>query len=96
MAKQNAKKSNGSQIPAWVFLVGAVVLMAVAALGIWALLTPQTQSGNGPQLAVNQERIDLGKQPYDKKVRAEFLVTNTGDRALILDASAPVRVLEGC
>jgi hypothetical protein len=29
-------------------------------------------------------------------VRAEFQVKNTGDYALTLDATAPVRALEGC
>jgi len=96
MAKQKTKKSNGAPIPTWTFLVGALVLLTLAGAGIWALLAPQTPSGVGPQLAVNQERIELGKQPFEKMVRAEFLVTNRGDRALTLDASAPVRALEGC
>lgn len=96
MAKQKAKKMNDSRMPSWVFLVGAIVLLVLAGAGMWMLLTPQTQSGVGPQLAVNQERIELGKQPFEKMVRAEFLVTNVGDRALTLDASAPVRALEGC
>jgi hypothetical protein len=96
VAKQKAKKSGGAQLPSWVFLAGAVALLAVAGIGIWVLLTPQTQGGIGPQLAVNQERIELGKQPFEKMVRAEFVVSNTGDRALTLDASAPVRALEGC
>lgn len=96
MAKRKAKKSNAAPLPAWVFLAGAVVLLALAALGVWVLLTPQTQGGVGPQMAVNQERIELGKQPFEKMVRAEFVVSNTGDRPLMLDASAPVQALEGC
>ncbi len=96
MAKHKTKRSNGAPIPTWTFLVGAIILLALASAGIWFLLTPQTPSGVGPQLAVNQERIELGKQPFEKMARAEFLVTNTGDRALTLDASAPVRALEGC
>ncbi len=94
MAKQ--KKSGAGQIPSWVFLVGAVVLLGAAALGVWMLLTPQTQGGVGPQIQVNQERIDLGKQPFEQMVRAEFVVKNVGDRPLTLDVSAPVRALEGC
>jgi hypothetical protein len=95
MAKQKSQK-NGGQLPSWVFLVGAIVLLVIAGAAVWMLLTPQTQGGVGPQLTVNQERIDLGKQPFEKMVRAEFVVTNVGDRALTLDASAPVRALEGC
>lgn len=96
MAKQKSIKSGGSQLPSWIFLAGAIVLLALAGVGIWVLLTPQTQGGIGPQLAVNHERIELGKQPFEKMVRAEFVVSNAGDRALTLDASTPVRALEGC
>ncbi|MDL1898776.1 hypothetical protein FBQ82_21240 [Anaerolineae bacterium CFX7] len=96
MAKQKTKTTGGAPLPTWVFLVGAIVLLTLAGVGIWTLLAPQTPSGSGPQLRVNQERIELGKQPFEKIVRAEFIVTNVGDSALTLDASAPVRALEGC
>lgn len=94
MAKQKAPRAN--TIPAWVFLVLAVVLLGAAALGIWMLLSPQAQGGTGPALAVNLERLELGKHPFEQIVRAEFQIKNVGDRALTLDASAPVRALEGC
>ena len=77
-------------------LVGAVVLI-VTAFAIW--FTQNAETGSkliGPRLAVSTERIDFGKQPYDKIVRAEFKITNTGDRTLTLDASTPLRVVEGC
>lgn len=80
-------------------LIGAVVLViaAVASLASWFSLNAETGDGKiGPQLAVNTERIDLGKQPFDKLVRAEFKITNHGDRTLTLDASSPIRVVEGC
>ncbi len=94
MSKSKSKK-NG--IPSWVFLVGAVVLLGAAAVGIWVLMSPQNnQGGIGPQAQISQERIELGKQPFENKVRAEFQVKNVGDRPLTLDASAPVRALEGC
>ena len=87
------QKSNS--FPLWMF-VGAAVLI-VAALAIWFVQNADTGEGKiGPRLAVNTEKIDLGKQPFDKTVRAEFKVTNTGDRNLNLDATSPIRVVEGC
>lgn len=94
MPEQKAARTNS--IPAWVFLALAVVLLGAAALGIWMLLSPQTQGGTGPVFAVNQERLELGKHPFEQMVRAEFQIKNVGDRALTLDASTPVRALEGC
>lgn len=94
MAKQKAPRANS--IPAWVFLVLAVVLLGAAALGVWMLLSPQSQGGTGPVFSVNQERLELGKYPFEQMVRAEFQIKNVGDRVLTLDASTPVRALEGC
>ncbi len=87
------------------WLIVAAVLLAVVGVATWWLAS-QSGSANeattidpgkaGPHLALNTERIDLGKQPYDKTVRAEFKVQNTGDLPLKLDASTPIRVVEGC
>jgi hypothetical protein len=72
----------------------AAVLLIIAVATWFSMSAPAGTIG--PKLAVNTERIDFGKQPYNNKVRAEFQITNTGDRALTLDASAPVKVVEGC
>ena len=75
------------------------VLLTLVLIGGWFVSRPPEESGPGtlgPRLAVNQERLDLGTQPFNKTVRAEFTLTNQGDRTLQLDASSPVRVLEGC
>ncbi len=88
-------KHKRNSFPIWIF-VGAAVLI-IAALTLWFTQNAETGEGKiGPRLAVNAERIDLGKQPFDKTVRAEFKVTNSGDRTLTLDANTPVRVVEGC
>ena len=74
-------------------------MLAVIAIGIGIMSADAGASGSGgkgPQLAVNQERIDFGNLPFDKTVRAEFKLENTGDRNLALDVSTPIRVVEGC
>lgn len=91
------KRKTGNSFPyIWIF-AGALVFV-LTGVGIW-IAGNSTESGAGqigPRLEVNQERLDLGRQPFDKMVRAEFAVKNSGDRSLTLDASTPVRVVEGC
>jgi hypothetical protein len=75
------------------------VLLTLVLIGGWFMNRAPAESGAGtlgPRLVVNQERVDVGTQPFNKLVRAEFTLTNEGDRTLQLDASSPVRVLEGC
>ena len=95
MSRRHDPLREQNSFPLWMF-IGAAVLM-VAALAVWFVQNAETGEGKvGPRLAVNSERIDFGKQPFDKMVRAEFKLTNTGDRTLTLDANTPVRVVEGC
>ncbi len=95
MPRRHSPQQIQQSFPIWLF-AGALLLI-VAAIGLWFVQNAETGNGNlGPRISVNTERIDLGKQPFDKMVRAEFKVTNTGDRSLSLDASTPVRVVEGC
>ena len=89
------KKAGGHLI---LWLAGGV-LLTVILVGGWFISRQPEESGPGtlgPRLADNQERVDLGTQPFNKTVRAEFTLTNQGDRSLKIDASSPVRVLEGC
>jgi hypothetical protein len=97
--KKNNLSSRPSEIPSIIYLIAGIAMLAVAAVGIFIVLgTNQRgqQRGLGPRLALNTERIDLGKQPLDKTVRAEFAIKNTGDQLLTLDATEPIRALEGC
>ena len=80
-------------------VLAGLALLALAVAGVWLSSRAPAESGPGtlgPRLAVNQERLDLGRLPFNQMARAEFTLTNRGDRTLQLDASAPVRVLEGC
>ncbi len=91
-----AQREQKSIWPLVAILAGAAVVLIA---GLFLLLGNNgntSGSKTGPRLAVDRERIDFGRVPLDKTVRAEFKVTNTGDRPLTLDTSAPVQVLEGC
>ncbi len=77
-------------------IMAAAAVLLVAGIALLATGGPGEGPRTGPRLAVNQDRIDFGRVPLDKTVRAEFTLTNTGDRVLTLDTSTPVQVLEGC
>jgi hypothetical protein len=95
MPRRHVPQQKEKSFPVWIF-AGAFLLI-LAAVIFWSVQSGETGEGKlGPRLSLNTERIDLGKQPFDKVVRAEFMVTNTGDRSLTLDASPPIRVVEGC
>lgn len=81
-----------------VLLLGGALVLAVLAIGLAVMSADAGNGGggSGPQLAVNQDRIDFGNLPFDKTVRAEFKLENKGDRNLTLDVSTPIRVVEGC
>jgi hypothetical protein len=79
--------------------LAGIALLIVVPFGVWYATQPPAESGPGtlgPRLAVNQERLDLGTLPFNQMARAEFTLTNQGDRTLQLDSSAAVSVLEGC
>ncbi len=85
-----------SILPLIVIFAGAAVLLIAGLFLIFSNNGSTSGSKTGPRLAVDRERIDFGRVPLDKTVRAEFKVTNTGDRPLTLDTTVPVQVLQGC
>ncbi len=77
-------------------LLGGIGLIAVAVLAaVWITLTPST-GGGSPQIQVDAERIDLGKQPFERPVRATFQIRNAGTGALTLSVPRVATLLEGC
>ncbi len=76
--------------------VGFVALLGVLVYQGTSVNAGSTQSA-GPRLAVDRERIDLGRVVYDKTVRAVFTVSNVGDKPLqIADRQIAVKLVEGC
>lgn len=99
--KPRTRQTSASPGPSNWLLVAGIALLLLAAGGIFFLLNGQStrssgSTGTGPRFTVDQERIDLGKQPLGKTVHAEFKVKNTGDQVLVLDTSAPIQAVEGC
>jgi hypothetical protein len=78
-------------------MLGALALGILAMLAlVWFLLAPNRGSGGVPQIQVSAERLDLGKQIFDRPVHATFEVKNTGSGALELRVPRVATVLEGC
>ncbi len=97
MDKRIKRGSTSRNIPLpFIGIMAAAALLLVAGIALLVMGSPGEGSKTGPRLSVNQDRIDFGRVPLDKTVRAEFQLTNTGDAVLTLDTSTPVQVLEGC
>jgi hypothetical protein len=78
-------------------LIGGIALIAVAILAlVWIALSPNRSAGGTPQLQVSAERLDLGKQIFDRPVRASFEIQNAGSGTLTLQVPRVPTVLEGC
>lgn len=80
------------------WVITAVVAGLAILAGAGVLLSrpaPPTVSGP-PRLAVDRLEIDLGRQPFERLVRASFVVTNAGRSTLRLDGAPPVEVIQGC
>jgi hypothetical protein len=72
------------------------MLLALAAGAIWLWLTASLVLAGAPRLSTDRTEIDLGYQKYATRVRAEFVLTNTGEGTLTLDVPARARALKGC
>ncbi len=97
--KKARRQAAGRRSVLPILLMGGALVLAVIAVGVGIMSADggnSSSGGNGPQLAVNQDKIDFGNLPFDKTVRAEFKLENKGDRNLVLDVSTPIRVVEGC
>lgn len=74
-------------------IAGGLAILA----GAGALLSrPAPPGGGPPRLAVDRLEIDLGRQPFERLVKASFLVTNAGGNTLRLEGSPPVEIAQGC
>ncbi len=85
----------------WQIPFGVAGLLVVLAIAIFVFNTvakpkPASAGGVGPRFQVDTEKLDLGKQPLGKTVKASFNVKNTGDDALTLNAAQTATVLKGC
>ncbi len=95
-AEQERKERLKWQIPLGVGVL--LVVIAVAYLVFTTVAKPKVANAGviGPRFQVDTEKLDLGKQPLGKSVRAVFNVKNSGDDALTLNAAQTATVLKGC
>lgn len=78
-------------------VLGGLALLAVVVLTlVFIALSPNHPNGGTPQLQVNSDRLELGKQIFGQSIRASFTIKNTGTGTLTLSAPSTPRVLQGC
>lgn len=78
-------------------VIGGILLISIAVLSlVWITLTPNRGDAGAPQFQVSAERLDLGKQLFDRSVRASFTITNAGTGTLTLNVPRVATALEGC
>jgi hypothetical protein len=78
-------------------IVLAGIAILTAGIVFAAQAGGQETSGTvGPQLSVDQERIDFGQVQMGQPVSAQFTITNTGDETLRLTKEPYIEVKEGC
>jgi hypothetical protein len=95
--KKGARQTPRSSLP--FYLIGGALLLII--VGVFALLRGSGPSKaievtGQPKLAVNQDKIDLGKVPLNKTVSVSFELSNVGDKPLELQGIPKVEVKEGC
>jgi uncharacterized membrane protein YphA (DoxX/SURF4 family) len=93
-SKSRRRAQNKSSSLPLIGIIGLALVLLVAGLALF--LNGQGSAGKAPRLSLDRERIDFGKVPLNKPVKAVFTVTNTGEGNLSLDSSTPVKVVQGC
>ena len=99
---RNPRRS-GVPLVAWLGLAGLLLV----AVGLFLVRGALVGSGSGiisaqiqvtgkPKLAVDQDKIDFGRVPLNKPVKATFRLTDTGDKPLTLTGTPEISVLKGC
>ena len=86
-----------------VLALGAMAILLIA-LGVWwstggsapPAAESATSQADGPRLAVQQDVVDLGTQPFDRRVSAAFDVRNVGSSPLRIQDEPVVEIVEGC
>lgn len=82
--RQRAQQERNRKLKTWIPIVVIGMLVVAFAAFVFASSTVNSTSGT-PHLQVDSEKIDLGKQIFNKPVRAAFTVKNDGDGTLTLN-----------
>lgn len=91
----------------WPLGVAVVVGLLIVAVGVWWVQAGGTPQGNAPgtaiqtpltepRLAVDRDIIDVGTQPFERRVSAVFEVQNVGGSTLHILEEPFVELVEGC
>lgn len=92
--------TGGSGSPSLLVGIGALVLLAVAAVFLWprgeAPASIVGTAGGLGRLVATAPLVDLGRVPFDSMVEARYELVNTGSSAVRLLGQPEVKTLEGC
>ena len=88
----------------WLWVVGALVAVAVIAAGwTWGTRPTATAPGTapsagqaGPRIAFDETVYDFGKVPFNQKVEHTFTFRNVGNQPLVVVERPDVEVVQGC
>ncbi|GIV65217.1 MAG: hypothetical protein ACOYXO_15565 [Chloroflexota bacterium] len=77
----------------WIFAaIGGILLL----LGMYIFVSQRDVAGGMPEIMVDRQMIELGYQPFEKRVTFSIKVANTGDGTLRFTEEPYIEVLEGC
>lgn len=77
-------------------VLGVVVVVAGAGLGVWWSWQAPSAAGGPPRLVVDRDTVDFGYVRFGAPAHAVFTVSNTGTGPLVLREKPEVILAKGC
>ena len=94
-----AASGAGRLLPA-LLVAGGILLVVAAVFFIRSNNRPQTdfvpQVSGAPAISVEPAQIDMGNVALGTPVRADFVITNLGDKPLKFNEAPYIELVEGC
>lgn len=88
-----------------IMALGSIVAIALLSFLVWSLATGGEAGGDAkvtpevtgaPKLKADRDVLDLGEIKLGNTVEATFMLSNAGDRPLLIAEKPYIEVLEGC
>ncbi|GIV64124.1 MAG: hypothetical protein AB1457_07785 [Chloroflexota bacterium] len=96
MTKRNHKHTKTpfyKQKSLWIFVtIGGLLTL----LGVFVFSNRVNVAAGTPEIVVDHQTLDLGYQPFEKRLTFSIKVTNAGNGTLRFSEQPYLEVLEGC